>query len=76
MNFLFSQLKLTGLEPPQLLQQYLCIASNALSPKTVKFLCAEMIPHSLSVISQAAVIVASKLLYGTYVHTYVLHVVH
>lgn len=66
MGFLFEQLKLTGDEPPSLLQQYLCIASNVLSPETVKFLCAQMISHPLSVISQAAVTIASKLVKGRY----------
>lgn len=67
MGFLFEQLKLTGDEPPSLLQRYLCIASNVLSSESVKFLCAQMIPHSLSVISQAAVTIASKLVNGMYV---------
>lgn len=64
MMSLFNQLKITGNEPPSVLQQYLCIASNLPQPKTVKFLCTELIPHPLSVIGQAAVTVACKLIDG------------
>ena len=66
MAALYSQLKLTGMESPAMLRQYLCIAAHTLSLNTVKFLCIEMIPHSLSVIGQAAVTVASKLVDGMY----------
>ena len=64
MAALYRQLKLTGMESPSVLQQYLCIASNTPSPETVKFLCAEMIPHQLSVIGHAAVTVTTKLVSG------------
>ncbi len=64
MDCLFRQLRIAGDETPSLLQQYLSIASNALSSEAVKFLCTQMIPHSLSVISQAAVTIASKLVNG------------
>ncbi len=64
MIVLYKQLKLTGMESPSVLQQYLCIASSTPSPQTVKFLCVEMIPHPLSAIGQAAVTVATKLLDG------------
>lgn len=63
---LYHQLKLTQTESPAVLRQYLWIASNLPSPETIKFLCAEMIPHPLSVIGQAAVTVATKLVKGTY----------
>ena len=66
MTVLYDQFKLTGMESPSVLQQYLCIASNTPSLKTVKFLCTEMIPHSLSVIGQAAVTVTTKLVKGMY----------
>lgn len=62
MIFLFSQLKLTGLEPPSLLQQYIYIASDTVSLQAVKFLCAEMISYPLSAIGQAAAIVAGRLI--------------
>ena len=63
-GFLFNQLRLTGDEPALLLQQYLDIASNALSSEALKFLCTQLIPHSLSVISQAANSIAIKLIDG------------
>lgn len=66
-GFLFAQLRLTGEESALLLQQYLDIASNAVSSEAVKFLCTQMIPHSLSVISQAASSVTIKLVDGMYV---------
>ena len=70
MSSLFNQLQLRGDECPSLLQQYLCIASYTLSPKTVKFLCSQMVPHSLSVISQAAITIASNLINGvTLIHS-------
>ena len=63
---LFSHLKLTGKESPSQLLQYLYIASRVFSPKTIKFLCTEMISHPLSVIGQAAVIVVNKLIDGMF----------
>lgn len=65
MNALYDQLKVTGMESPIVLQQFLCIASCTPSPKTVQFLCAKMISHPLSAIGQAAVTVTTKLLDGS-----------
>ena len=49
MAALYHQLKLTGMESPGVLRQYLCIASNIPSPETVEFLCTEMISHPVTV---------------------------
>ena len=63
-DYLCNQLVLTGQEPPKVLQQFLSIASIRVSEATLKFLCSEMISHPLSVFSQAAANIATKLIDG------------
>ena len=66
LSYIFDQLKVTEVKSSSQLLQYLNIAKNILSPQSVKYLCAEMIPHPLSVIWQAAVVVATNLIDGEF----------
>lgn len=61
---LYDNLQITEMDSPRQLLQYLFVMSKIPSPKTVKFICVNMIPHPLSAIGQAAVTVVIDLIDG------------